>query len=128
MKNLSVLLVFSIILTGCFSESAILKNEVVLDGRAAIFYLNDGSYITSEPGKHIRVEGGYTLEGYLFWGKPEGKRFEGIVSDSKIRKITVNSLDVVPTVLCITFVVVVVVSVRASLGSPWICNPIHRSS
>jgi hypothetical protein len=56
MRLLCIILSFTLLLSGCYSQQA---TRVVLDDRDIVFRLNDGSFIKAEPGAHHRALGGY---------------------------------------------------------------------
>ena len=97
MKAISVLLSFSILLVGCYSQSSLTKDEAVPNNETVVFYLKDGTYVESKSEEHTRIDTGYQVVGGLFKDKHAQGRFEGVIHDSDIQKVTANEFNVVRT-------------------------------
>jgi hypothetical protein len=97
LKIISVLIALSVLFAGCYSESALTKNEEASDEVVVVFYLNDGSIVESQPGEHLRIENGYQVAGQILKdGRRQGS-YEGIVRDASIQKVTEKRLNIVRT-------------------------------
>ena len=113
MKILRIILLFSILLTGCYSQQA---TRVVLDDRDVVFTLKDDSYIKVSAGAHHRTLGGYDVQGILVNGD-SAQVFEGIVRDSQITEITVSEFDTGLTALVIgAAIVACVIIAKPNVG------------
>jgi hypothetical protein len=99
MKAISVLLSFSILLIGCFTESSITKDELAPDDSKVIFYLRDGSYIKSYSDYHCRVEGGYQVSGTIVKEGKSPEKSDRIVLDNEIDTLGVDECSVVGTLV-----------------------------
>jgi hypothetical protein len=93
-----ILLSVSMLSLGCFSESTLTKGESPSDDSEVLFYLHDGSYVKSSSGNHHRIENGYQVSGEIAKGKVR-ERFEGIVRDNDIKKVTTERLNVTRTLI-----------------------------
>jgi hypothetical protein len=111
MKTICVLLSFTIVLVGCYSQSSLTKDESVPNNEAVVFYLKDGRYIKSKPEEHTRTDTGYQVVGELVKNKQTQGRFEGVIHDSDIQKVTANTLDIVSTSIAVVFGAVMVLVV-----------------
>ena len=98
-KAICILLLVCVLVMGCFTESSITRNELAPDESKVIFYLQDGSYIKSFSGNHHRIDSGYQISGEIARKDQIPKKFEGVLSDAEIAKVTVEKFNVVGTVL-----------------------------
>jgi|GEM_PF-1753457 len=97
MKLLSIILSFAILLTGCYTNTPLTKDSTLnLGNEELTFYLIDETYITSDSGKHHRVEYGYKVVGKLYghgyhrwdgYGERNWEDFDGIIGDMEIKEI-----------------------------------------
>jgi hypothetical protein len=97
LKVISVLIALSVLLAGCYSESTLTKSGEASNEDVVFFYLNDGSLIESQPGEHLRIENGYQVTGQILKDGHRQGRYEGIVRDASIQKVTENRLNIVRT-------------------------------
>jgi hypothetical protein len=95
MKFMCIILSSAILLTGCYSHPTVTKDNILnLDNEELTFYLIDETYITSESGKHHRVEYGYKVVGKLYrCGERNWKDFDGMIGDREIKEITKSEYD-----------------------------------
>ena len=112
MKAMCVILSFSVMLIGCYSQSPLTQDEAVPSNETVVFYLKDGSYVVSNAEGHVRISSGYQVVGELVKDKHAQGRFEGVIQDTDIRNVTANKFNVVRTSIgavlgvCGAFVVV----------------------
>ena len=98
MKLMCIILLFAILLTGCYTNSTVMKEAPQIpDNEELTFYLTDGTYIKSKSEEHHRVEHGYKVVGKLYghgyhrwdgYGERKWEDFDGIVGDVEIKEIT----------------------------------------
>ena len=94
MKLMCVILSFTLLLTGCYSNTTVTKDSPNLVNEELTFYLIDETYIKSESGKHHRVEYGYKVVGRLYrFGERKWEDFDGIIGDGEIKEITKSEYD-----------------------------------
>ncbi len=111
MKLISVILSFAILLTGCYTHTAVTKVTPTVDDATLIFRLHNGSYITSEAGQYHRIENGYSVKGSLAVKDIPGLTdFSGVVRDDQIEDIVRSELNVGMTVVTLVLVGVVVLA------------------
>ena len=111
MKILCIILSFSILLTGCYSNTTVTKEDTLNDEGELTLWLHDGSHIISESGQYSRLENGYKVV-----GKQAGKynypvAFAGIVKDEQIKEVVSREYDVGLTVVMLSFGIFVVVGI-----------------
>jgi len=106
MKLMGIALCVVFVFVGCYSTMPISKDELAPDERDVFFRLHDDSYVESDAGNHLRIEGGYKIKGELVKGDFH-KEFEGVVRDNQITEIEVREVNTGLTV----FAVVLAVSV-----------------
>jgi hypothetical protein len=96
-RTARLLFAMSILLAGCYSQSALMRDDPVPGNQTVVFYLTDGSSVESMSGNHSRSIGGYQVEGTLFkHGNAQG-RFAGMIHDDDIEKVTAEQLDMAYT-------------------------------
>lgn len=117
--SISVLPFLAFLFTGCFTESPITKDETVHDDTKAFFYLKDGSYVRSFADYHQRTDSSYRVWGTLFMKGESVGRFEGVLPDSSITKITRYKFNWIGTLLVLPLATLVVAGavLAASEGS-----------
>ena len=107
MKPMCIILSFSILLAGCYTNTPLTKDGILnLDNKDLIFYLTDETYIWSQGGQHHRVENGYKVVGTL----DNWDNFDGIVRDEQITEISLSESNV------LTLVIIGGVLVLAAVG------------
>lgn len=89
------------LLAGCFTESPITKDEAVPDDTNAFFYLKDGSYVRSFGDHHQRIDSCYRVSGTLYRKGDSRGKFEGVLPDSSITRITRNKFNWIATMLAL---------------------------
>jgi hypothetical protein len=121
MKSLCIILSLVLLFAGCYSHTAIPKEESSnLDNEELTFHLTNGSRIDSQRGQHHKVAQGYEITGRLVrvwphtpdpWNprrsQPSGRPYTGMVPDDQIDMITVNRCNTTLTILAIGVPVVV---------------------
>ena len=131
MKTVCVLLSFSILLAGCYSQSSLTKEESAPNDEAVVFYLKDGRTIESKPEEHTRTNAGYQVVGELveyevgtfFTDVHAQGRFEGMIRDSDIQKVTANKIDAVATSISVVLgAAIVLLAAKAII---YAANPMH---
>ena len=90
MKTLCFVLILSLLIAGCYSQQEITKDEPIPGEESAVFYLHDGSHVYAEPGGHSRVEGGFLVTGGTHVVRSDHIKFDGVVPDTAIVKMTTN--------------------------------------
>jgi len=99
MRPVCALLIASLLVAGCYSQAEITQNEPVPSDESALFYLKDGSHIYSGPRGHSRIEGGFLVTGGTHVVRRDYIKFDGVVPDTAITKITANTFSSGKTVL-----------------------------
>jgi hypothetical protein len=110
---------FALFWAGCFTEASITKDEDVPVDRKVYFHLADSSCIRSYAGRHTRVRGGFMASGDLFVPGTFPKKFEGMISDSAIVRVTQTEINWWGTILGVAFVVPLQVAILAWAGTNW---------
>ena len=93
-----IILPLSMFIVGCFTQSEIVKGESPPDDSKVLFHLLDGSYIKSLSGNHHRLDNGYQIKGEIVRDGIIQKKYEGVVNDDDIERITVESFNVLGTI------------------------------
>jgi hypothetical protein len=130
-KTVCVLLSSTMLFCGCYSYSALAKDEPVPDDKDARFQLKDGGLLEAEAGNHSRIERGYQVSGTLVRQdtlhlpgssgvRKTVRPFTGVIRDADIEEIIAYQPDVVTTVLVVALPVLMVgIVVASSLGGGW---------
>ena len=94
MKLLCIILSFSILFAGCYTNTPLTKDT---PSRAGVtFRLNDGTSIVSSD--YQRVEDGYQVVGELL---PFRENFSGTITDRQIEEAVIVKFDTGKTVLAV---------------------------
>ena len=101
-----ILMVLALLLTGCYTQSFLAKDQPPPDSTKVIFHLLDGREISSPAGQRRRVDEGYQIIGYIVTEKQYLEKFEGIVLDSEIKGISSSSFNEQGTALLVVGVAV----------------------
>lgn len=97
-----VLFFLAFLSAGCFTQSYLSKDEPVPEDRTVAFRLQDGSTLTSEPGKHRRIDEGYEVIGMLYRKTGPDIKYEGIIRDDELTGITTQRYNPTGTMALVT--------------------------
>jgi hypothetical protein len=114
-----ILLSLGLFCAGCFTERSITRDEAVPVDTKVYFHLADSSCVRSYAGRHERIDGGYTVSGDLFVPGTFPKKFDGVISDSAIVRVTQAKLNWWGTILGVALVVPILVGILAMAGTNW---------
>jgi hypothetical protein len=118
MKILAILLSFSLLLCGCYTETSLTKEEPAPDNSKVFYYLRGGSYVKSPPKQHHRVEAGYQVTGTKVTKGKISEKFDGVVKDDDIEKIGAEEFNLWGTVGLVGGAILLVGGIYA-LGQSW---------
>ena len=104
-----VLLFFGVLATGCYTESAVTREESLPEGSVVRFYLHDGSVVKTMPGNYVRVDNGYQVSGEIV-SATVAREFEGVIRYADIMEITAERYDQGVTAIAIVFGGILVVT------------------
>ena len=111
MKLLCIILSFTILLAGCYSNTTVTKEDTPNNHGELTLWLHDGSYIISESGQYNRLENGYKVVGKQVGIYSYPVAFAGIVKDEQIKVVVSREFDVGLTVVMVTFGIAIVVGI-----------------
>ena len=120
MKPICIILSFALLLPGCYSNTVITRDyESNLDNERLTFYLTDGSYITSKPGNHRRIEDGYEVSGEHVSKKyyNSSQNVSVVLRDNQISRVETNQFNVGKTVLVLGLAGLLVVGIIVGLNA-----------
>jgi hypothetical protein len=114
-KVTRVLLIFSVLLGGCCTESSLPRDESPPEDAKVFFHLADDAYVRSYAGRHYRVDGGYQVEGTILGRGSFPEKFGRMIPDSEIVSIGIEELNVAGTALELVIAALIV----AMVVTPW---------
>jgi hypothetical protein len=101
----------SLLVSGCYSSAVVTTEDPDPKDKTVIFYLKDGSSVSSPAGHHLRTDSGYQVLGTLYntHDRKLGE-FAGAIQDSAIMKVSAYEYNASRTGLTLGVIVAVVVA------------------